>query len=308
MKCEIQLLNASLLADEKTLEELSYWLGVMNRPNGWHYDLDHIWILSELEKAGIKPGATILDAGAGQGVLQYLLASRGYNVISLDFSPRRIPNRTVGIFSINGDGSTAIDYQHSYMGVINYGGGKTAGLLRKISMERLKKIPTYIRRNIHSHILWLKERFVVNHEQYGHITYIRAPFHDIPLSDAVADAVVSVSAIEHADIELFRDNIDSLTRLLKPASPMLLTTSATKDENSSYNETVSGWCFSRKHIVQLLPECSGELDGYACEQSLLNSKKFISRIDKYYFQKGQLFHGHRCSNLPYLPLAIKFQK
>jgi len=98
MKCEIQLLNASLLADEKTLEELSYWLGVMNRPNGWHYDLDHIWILSELEKAGIKPGATILDAGAGQGVLQYLLASRGYNVISLDFSPRRIPNRTVGIF------------------------------------------------------------------------------------------------------------------------------------------------------------------------------------------------------------------
>ena len=308
MKCEIQLLDASLLADEKTLEELSYWFGVMNRTNGWHYDLDHIWILSELEKAGIKPGATIVDAGAGQGVLQYLLASRGYNVISLDFSPRTIPNRALGIFSIKGDGSAAIDYWHSYMNVINYGGDKTAGLLRKFSMERLKKIPAYIIKNIHSRILWLKERFVANHEQYGHITYIRAPFHDIPLADAVADAVVSVSAIEHADIELFGDNIDSLTRLLKLTSPMLLTTSATKDENSSYNETVAGWCFSRKRIAELLPDCSIEFDGDACERSLLSSTKFISRVDPYYFQKGQLFYARNFSTLPYLPLAIKFQQ
>jgi cyclopropane fatty-acyl-phospholipid synthase-like methyltransferase len=148
----------------------------------------------------------------------------------------------------------------------------------------------------------------VNHDKYGRVTYIRAPFHDIPLADSVADGVVSVSAIEHADIKLFRDNIDSLVRLLKPNAPMLLTTSATKEEKSLYNETVAGWCFSKDHIAELLPECFGELNGDACEQSLLSSTEFIRRINTYYFQRGQLFHDHKFSNLPYLPLAIKFQR
>jgi hypothetical protein len=306
MRGEIQLLDASLLADEKTLDELSYWFRVMNKPNGWHYDLDHIWILSELEKAAIKPGATIVDAGAGQGILQYLLASRGYNVISLDFSPRTIPQRTLGIFSIDGDGLTPIHYDHSYMRVIDYGGGKNSSLWKNVSMARVKKIPLYIGRNIRSRIYWLKERFFVNHEKYGHITYVRAPFHETTLGDAIADAVVSVSAIEHADISLFRENIDSLARLLKPGSPMLLTTSAIKDEKSSYNETVAGWCFSRNDIAELLPHCRIEFNEDACENSLLNSPEFISRIDPYYFQKGQLFYASNFSTLPYLPLCIKY--
>lgn len=306
MRGKIRLLDASLLADKRKLEELSYWFSVMNRPNGWHYDLDHIWILSELEKADIKPGATIVDAGAGQGILQYLLASRGYNVISLDFSPRTIPRRTLGIFSIKGDGNAPIHYKHSYMEVIKYDGSKNTALLKKFSTEKLKKIPAYLGRNIRSRILWLKERFFVNHEKYGHITYVRAPFHKTSLDDAIADAVVSVSAIEHADINLFRENIDSLARLLKPGSPMLLTTSAIKDEGSSYNETVAGWCFSRNNITELLPTCHIEFDGDACEKSLLNSAEFISRIDPYYFQKGQLFYARNFSALPYLPLCIKF--
>jgi len=307
MKCEVTLLDASLMADEKKLKELSYWFSVLNRPNGWHYDLDHIWILSELEKSGIKPGATIVDAGAGQGILQYLLASRGYNVVSLDFSPRIIPNRTLGIFTIKGDGSASIEYEHSYMNVINYGGSTTTRLFKKFSLENLKKIPAYIIRNAWSRLLWLKERFLVSHEQYGNIRYIRAPFHEVPLDNAVADAVVSVSAIEHADLELFRENIDSLAHLLKPGAPMLLTTSATKDEDSTYNDTVAGWSFSSKHISELLPDCSITFDGDACEQAMLNSSKFIERIDPYYFQKGQLFYSKNFSSLPYLPLAIKYQ-
>lgn len=308
MRYKVQLLYPTLLADEKKLEELSYWFNVLNRPNGWHYDLDHIWILSELEKAGIKPGDTIVDAGAGQGVLQYLLASRGYNVISLDFSPRTIPKRTLGIFSINGDGSASINYEHSYMKVINYSGGKNNSLLRKFSIERLKKIPFFTGRTIRSSIFWFKERFFVNHEKYGHITYVRAPFHEIPLGDAFADAVVSVSALEHADIDLFRANIDSLSRLLKPNSPLLLTTSATKDENSSYNETVEGWSFSSTHISELLPGCSVTFDGDACEQALMKSDKFMERIDPYYFQEGQLFCASNFASLPYLPLAIKLDR
>ena len=40
---ELRLLGASLLNDSDKLAEISHWLKVMNRPNGWHYDLDHIF-------------------------------------------------------------------------------------------------------------------------------------------------------------------------------------------------------------------------------------------------------------------------
>ena len=70
MTAELTLLDASLLNDSDKLAEISHWLKVMNRPNGWHYDLDHIWILRELEAAGILPGSTILDAGAGEARLR----------------------------------------------------------------------------------------------------------------------------------------------------------------------------------------------------------------------------------------------
>ncbi|RKY40680.1 MAG: hypothetical protein DRP81_09100 [Candidatus Omnitrophota bacterium] len=42
---------------------------------GWHYILDLAWIISHID---IPPGCKILDAGAGGGILQYLLAIRGY--------------------------------------------------------------------------------------------------------------------------------------------------------------------------------------------------------------------------------------
>ena len=137
---KIQLLDSSLYEDKKTLKKLSYWFKLMNKPNGWHYDLDHLWILKELKKHKIKPGDTILDAGAGQGILQYFLCSKGYNVISLDFSPRLIPEKTKGIFKIHGDGNSKINYSHDYMEVISYGDGFNGGTLQKRSvLEKLKK-------------------------------------------------------------------------------------------------------------------------------------------------------------------------
>ena len=83
------LLKPNLMNDSVTTDIIDYWLSLLNRPNGWHYKLDIIWILNELKKSGIHPGSTILDAGAGQGVLQYLLAAKGYKVISFDYSKKK---------------------------------------------------------------------------------------------------------------------------------------------------------------------------------------------------------------------------
>jgi len=312
MANEIRLLHASLLRDEKKLEELTRWLRVMNRPNGWHYDLDHIWILDELEKAGIQPGATIVDAGAGQGIMQYLLAARGYNVISLDFSPRTPPGRSRGIFKVRGEGDAAITYQHPYMRFINYGTSQAGGLAKRLTLQKLRKLPElpgrFYRRAL-SYIWYLRERFLGDHRKYGQITYVRAPFHDVPLESSIADAVISVSAIEHADIELFDSSVKSLLRLLKPGAPMLLTTSATNEDKNTYDRKVSGWCFSRAALAAYFPASDMEFDAATCARSLLNSQTFMRRLDPYYYLDSESpFYKKQFTAFPYLPVVVKMVK
>lgn len=312
MANEIKLLHASLLDDREKLKELTYWLRVLNRPNGWHYDLDHIWLLDELEKAGIRPGASIVDAGAGQGIMQYLLAARGYSVISLDFSPRTPPARSHGIFDISGEGDAEIGYQHPYMKFINYGTGQPGSLVKRLSFRKLKKIPELpgraIRRLV-SYSWYFRERFMGNHSNYGKITYVRAPFHDVPLQTEIADAVISVSAIEHADIGLFDKNVNELTRLLKPGAPLLLTTSATASRENTYDEKVEGWCFSRSALAAYFPNSEIEFDAEGCARSLLNSSTFIGRLDPYYYlDEGSFCYRRRIDAFPYLPVAVQIVK
>ncbi|MDB4433329.1 methyltransferase domain-containing protein [bacterium] len=73
-------------------------MGISSRlavPLGWHYLLDLIWILRELEHPeprAQEPPPTVLEVGGGMGLLQFLLADRGYSVISVDMR-RRHPDR-----------------------------------------------------------------------------------------------------------------------------------------------------------------------------------------------------------------------
>ncbi|MDF1683517.1 MAG: methyltransferase domain-containing protein [Legionellaceae bacterium] len=309
MKNKIELLDVQLLQDRKKLKELTYWLRVMKRPNGWHYDLDHIWILDELEKKGIQPGSTIVDAGAGQGVMQYLLAARGYNVISLDFSPRTQPARSRGIFDVRGDGDVDIAYQHPYMKFITYKTDWLSNLTKRLTLRNFKKLPTFPGRFYRyslSYVTFLREKFLGQHENYGSITYVRAPFHDVPLEEGIADAVISVSAIEHADIDLFDKNIKSLSRLLKSGAPLLLTTSATSEEDNTYDQQVEGWCFSRTALASYFPSSLIDFEVAAYTRSLLGSSILMQRLDPYYYLNPKSpFYKKRFKTLPYLPVAIQ---
>lgn len=313
MNNEIRLLDASLLTDSRKLREISYWLRVMNRPNGWHYDLDKIWILDQLEQAGIGAGATIVDAGAGQGDMQYLLASRGYNVISLDFSPRTRPARSVGVFNVVGKGDMEIAYQHPYMKFISYGANSSVRISNVLlKLANLKKLPQRVRRvwrDGRSWLFYLFERFARSHDRYGTVTYVRAPFHDVPLASGSVDAVISISAIEHADTDLFEQNIKELMRLLKPGAPLLLTTSATAAQRNTYHEKTAGWCFSLSALKAYFPDCDVRFDTESCENSLIASKVFLSRLDPYYYEDKETFcYQRRVTALPYLPVAVKLTK
>ena len=306
---DLTLLDSSLLDHSEKLAEITHWLRVMNRPNGWHYDLDHVWILCELEKAGIPKGSTILDAGAGQGIMQFLLAARGYNVISLDFSARTIPSRSCGIFDIHGSGEAKLDYSHPYMEFISYGdvNNRKWPLGRIFSHpRRILRLPRRVVRDAFSFFNYVGERFFNDHSDYGSITYLRAPFHDIPLDQGTVDSVISVSAIEHADIELFGKNIMELRRILKDGAPLLMTTSATPKDENEFHEKSSGWCFSLAHLQSFFDDCTVNFDAQFCERSLLDSRVFLNRLDPYYhLDRDSFCYRKQIASLPYLPVAIK---
>lgn len=158
-------------------------------------------------------------------------------------------------------------------------------------------------------MFYLYERFARSHDSYGTITYLRAPFHEVPFASESVDAVISISAIEHADISLFHENINELSRLLKPGAPLLLTTSATTSDENVYLEKYSGWCFSLSALKTFFPGCEVKFDAENCARSMMESAVFIGRIDPYYYQdKDSFCYKKRIEALPYLPVAVKIVK
>ena len=90
-------------ADESAKKEVYYWIKMFVAAVGWHYPLDLIWQYNRIKALNLPKGATILDAGAGYGMMQYILAGNGYNVISVDFLRRKKPFLQSYIFRISND-------------------------------------------------------------------------------------------------------------------------------------------------------------------------------------------------------------
>ena len=82
----LELLSAELLDKYRPIVEsfrqLAQFLGLVV---GWHYFLDLAWTASHFSN---PTGMTILDAGAGTGLLQWWLAEHGARVISVDRQAR----------------------------------------------------------------------------------------------------------------------------------------------------------------------------------------------------------------------------
>jgi hypothetical protein len=113
----LELLDVSLL-DSEWLSFVEYWLKVFGAQVGWHYYLDLIWQLKKIQSLELPKGATILDAGAGNGMSQFLMAACGYNVISVDFSNRSKPFLISKVFCIK-DNQSKKDISNEYTEHLN---------------------------------------------------------------------------------------------------------------------------------------------------------------------------------------------
>ena len=329
MKEEIFLLPVSLLDKRECLKLIDHWLKVINWTNGWHYDLDIIWILSNIEKLNLAPGSTIVDVGAGLGVMQFILAAKGYNVISLDFKLRTPPKFTKGIFEITCENRDLGDFKSDYMEFINYpatGSSTTKEgnvIKRKINnflSHPLTSVKYRLKQFSHPLLYWqmhqhnLRDRYNIAyllernkcHKSFGSIKFLRGTFNNIPLDSDSVDLLVSISAFEHNDRSQMDGSVKEFLRVLKPNKTMLVTTSAAADEDW-FHKPSQGWCLSRKSLQDMFDvSVNIEFDFASRMQELKLSKALKSRISYFYYlnENNGLPFG-KLENTQYLPVGIR---
>ncbi|MCP4157730.1 MAG: class I SAM-dependent methyltransferase, partial [bacterium] len=200
MKDKIELFSEKLIDENKdlALEVLGY-AQKFGKSQGWHYVLDMIWVLKELEN---KKGGTILAAGAGLGLLQFILAARGYRMVSVDVNQRKKPVFIENIYHVQYMGTEA-DITHPFLEwhQLKREGGKAT----QNEAENPSGLPTII--------------------------FYHADLHNMELlKDNSIDAVVSISALEHNPPEKLEGVVSELGRVLKHNGKMYLTVSTAKED------------------------------------------------------------------------------
>lgn len=310
----IEPLDISLLNEKAELSLIDHWLGVLNWPNGWHYDLDIIWIIKKLKEAGIKPGSTILDAGAGLGVTQFILSALGYKIISLDFTYRENPRFAKGIFNIKSKQDSFKGNDHEYMEFMTY--GQKSGNKASESGHKLKKVlnllsqPKYfiavaeanIRSKFNIHYMLEKNK---NHSAYGEITFLRGTFNNIPLPDQSVDALISVSAFEHNTYEDMPGSAIEFGRVVKTNGHIFVTTSLAK-EKDWYFEAPKGWNLTAESLGKWFDiSINQPVEFDQNMQAIQSSTALKKRINDFYKfnQNCGLPYGD-LSNAKYIPVGI----
>lgn len=270
MEPSIEILGTSLLREKEHLSYLHHWKKVLSKEIGWHYPLDVIWQLKQLETLEDK-NAVIIDAGAGTGIMQFLAADQGYDVISVDFDERSKPKMESLFFNIELKNDQK--FEHEYIKHLSSNGGKK---IPKVS--RLLKMfnPSSVR------------ELLKNKSSRGKITFLKADLADLAgIEDGSIDAIFSTSAIEHIkDKKSLEIAIDQLNRKLTPNGSMFITTSASPTE-SWFHEPSKGWCFSRKDLSKLFNflDITESYDDYEKKyEQILVSSYLQKQMPKFYFE------------------------
>jgi cyclopropane fatty-acyl-phospholipid synthase-like methyltransferase len=279
----IELLSPDLLQKHPViLREISQLAIALGKELGWSYWVDLIWILTRLKELQLPQGSTILDAGGGLGLLQFVLAVRGFKVISIDFSNRDPHFLHRWAFDIDFNKqeklSPATTYQ-DHVGTSNSSRRKLKVLLNKVTKSRFS-LSGYI-------TLLVNQR--MKRSARGAIFMIQADIHDMhSIEQFSVDAVVSCSVIEHMDPRRIPEAIEECRRVLKPNRPIILTTSAAK-EKDWFHEPSKGWCFTKETIGSFFKktEAPGKWEGG--DQFLLEyqrSEELKRRLASSYFMSG----------------------
>ena len=216
---------------------------------------------------------TVLDAGAGSGLLQWFLAEEGFRVISADRTSRAgLPVRFRSRYRVRG--FRGVDLMSA-----------PAAMIRQVADDRSPV------RGIARQARDLKD-VLGGPKPHGPgevIIYNQdlRDLRDLP-ADSI-DAVVAVSALEHNPPEELLLVVRELRRVLRPGGRLLATLGAARDMDW-FHEPSQGWCYSEaslRRIFEVDPETHSNYDQYdRLLVELRSCAELRDNLATFYFKSG----------------------
>lgn len=288
----LEILSVDLLEEQaeivESFRELASRLGIQL---GWHYDLDLAWVGSQL---GDLSGVRILDAGAGTGVLQWWMADRGAEVVSVDRLDRA-------------------DLSGRFRLAYRIRGLRPDDLLPTWKLIPYRLSPTdrslaaRIRAALRAAATTLLEP--IRPKAPGRVTLHRGDLDILPhLEDATFDVIVSISALEHNEVENIPGVVAELERVLKPGGLLLVTMSAARDDDW-FHEPSASWCLtedSLHRIFALSPESRSNFSEYdSLFEEIRASKTLQQRLAPMFYQSESSGMPRGIWDPQYQPVGVR---
>lgn len=234
MNSKIELLSTDILINMKNyVNQFRHLSEDLDKELGWHYLLDLAWSVNHLPPF---PNKLILDAGAGDGIMQWWLAEQGADVISVDKLSRfRIADKYRNRYKIKGWCRKDLSPILSIRDILPS---------RKIS--RLHLYPSKLINTSKKLI------FSLNSKKKGGTIFL----HNCDISnminipDETVDEIVSISSLEHNSPKDLYKIINELMRVLKPGGRIVATLGASK-EKDWFHKPSRGWCFTEKTLKNI---------------------------------------------------------
>jgi SAM-dependent methyltransferase len=296
---EIRLLTEDLIESRPDLAmEVLATSSRLSIPLGWHYLLDLIWILAGIESDGLPAGSTVVDLGAGVGVLQFILAERGYRVISADMTDRTPSRAMRALFGFEAiDCGTPIE--HSYLPRF---APPARGLARR-TLSALRH-PRRLLRSLRGAPPAETPRSPAGRPT---ITWYRCDLAAMEhLAEASVAAVVSVSALEHNPPEAVPRIIAEAERFLAPGGTMRLTVSGAVGA-PAYDDESHSWLLDEAGLLEAYGLVAPSSD-YPCRDAViagLCASRYLKRwLTAAYFFSDQNGMPWGRWNPTYLPIGI----
>lgn len=258
---------------------------------GWHYLLDLSWTASQL--APLSQVSIALDAGAGEGIIQWWLAGKGVDVISVDRVSRYY---------------LSFPFRRFY----RLRGWRRKDLAPAVSVYDFlpSKFPRKWRFYPQKLIQTAKKiRWSFDFGKSRGTVYIYnqdlTNLADIPNNSV--DAVVSISALEHNAPDGLRRVVRELMRVLKPGGKLIATLGASKSQDW-FHEPSKGWCYteaSLRDIFDLPAGCSSNYNRYdELFESVRNCSELRDNLSDFYFKSGDNGMPWGVWNPQYIPVGV----
>ncbi len=268
----LEILSTSLLEQYLPLAtELKAVAKSVRQEFGWHYLLDLIWIINQLDLNVLE---TVMDAGAGVGVLQWFLASKGIRVISVDRMDRS---------------DLALHFRSRYS-VTGLRPEDLSSVFWAIAQAIRKPVPLIQKaKRLGRDLFSLVNRKAISSTSGTVIFYNQDLKMLIDIPDESVDAIVAVSALEHNEPEDLGLVVAELLRVLKPGGKLVATMSTSGNEDKFHQPSL-GWVYSETSLRKYFDLGEDTLSNYddfpALLEEIRNSSELRDSLAKFYYKSG----------------------